>query len=42
LAVTRRQIDEAVEELNGAQAALNRLEEETEQTAVKQPRSQRK
>lgn len=36
LAVTRRQIDEAVEELNGAQAALNKLEEETEHAPVKQ------
>ena len=36
LADTRGQIDEAVEELNRAQAALNKLEEETEHTATEQ------
>ena len=43
LAATQRRIDEAVEALNSAQAALNKLdeEEEAEHTAVKQPRSQR-
>jgi chromosome segregation ATPase len=42
LAATRWQIDEAVEELNSAQAALNKLEEETEHAARVQPRSPRK
>jgi chromosome segregation ATPase len=42
LAATRWQIDEAVEVLNSAQAALNKLEEETEDVARVQPRRPRK